>query len=54
MELASQIKAVENELKDLQNWVSVFEDEYDLDAEVVTKLREKIRSVALKVGNINC
>ncbi|MBD3319443.1 hypothetical protein GF342_06070 [Candidatus Woesearchaeota archaeon] len=54
MELADQLKAVENELKDLLNWVSVFEDEYDLDKEVVDKLKDKLRNVAEKVGNISC
>lgn len=37
---------VVDELRELRNWIAVFEEEYDLDEEVVQKLRERIDNVA--------
>jgi hypothetical protein len=53
MDITTQIKSCEQEIKDLMNWISVFEDEYDLPKEVVDKLRDKLHSIAGKVGNIS-
>jgi len=43
-------KEVENEIRDIINWIKVFEEEYDLPAEVVTQLRERLEGVAAKLG----
>ncbi|MFC1775016.1 hypothetical protein ACFLZN_01735 [Nanoarchaeota archaeon] len=45
---------VENQLRDLLNWVSVFAEEYDLPEEATHKLREKIELLAKTVGEIPC
>lgn len=37
---------VGDELRDLQNWVAVFEEEYDLPTEVVGELRSRIERVS--------
>ncbi|MBI2564608.1 hypothetical protein HYV79_01310 [Candidatus Woesearchaeota archaeon] len=50
----NEIKNVENELRDLMNWVAVFEQEYDLPREVVDKLLNKIHSIAKKIGWLRC
>ena len=51
---ASDLKAIENEIRDILNWVAVFEEEYDFDKEVVDKLKSKLESVAKKIGSISC
>lgn len=37
---------VANELRDLLNWVAVFEEEYDLPCEVNAELRDRIERVS--------
>ena len=54
MDIKDQVKSVENEVRDVVNWLSVFQEEYDLDDEVVEVLRERLQNVARKVGNIKC
>ncbi len=41
---------VENEIRDLINWIKVFEEEYDLPVEVVNQLRARLEKVAEKLG----
>ena len=48
----SDVKAIENEIRDILNWVAVFSTEYDLDDEVVTKLKSRLEVVAKKVGEL--
>jgi len=43
-------KEVENEIRDTINWIKVFEEEYDLPAEVVNQLRERLEGIATKLG----
>ena len=43
-------KEVENEVRDTINWIKVFEEEYDLPAEVVKQLRERLEAIATKLG----
>ena len=43
-------KQIANELRDLNNWIAVFSNEYDLPAEVVEELRSKIESISKKLG----
>ena len=43
-------KEVENEVRDTINWIKVFEEEYDLPAEVVNQLRERLEGIATKLG----
>ena len=47
---AEKIKEVEDQITDIINWVQVFEDEYNLDKEVVDTLRQKLEDVSAKVG----
>jgi len=41
---------VGNEIRDTINWIKVFEEEYDLPAEVVQQLRERLEGIATKLG----
>ncbi len=43
-------KEIENELRDIINWIKVFEEEYDLPAEVVNQLRTRLEGAAKKLG----
>ena len=43
-------KEVANEVRDIINWIKVFEEEYNLPAEVVNQLRSKLEGVATKLG----
>lgn len=43
-------KEVANEVRDIINWIKVFEEEYDLPAEVVNQLRTRLEGVAEKLG----
>ncbi len=43
-------KDVENEIRDIINWIKVFEKEYDLPAEVVEQLRSRLEGIATKLG----
>jgi t-SNARE complex subunit (syntaxin) len=47
-----EIRKVENRVRNLVNWVKVFEEEYDLDKEVVDTLRSKLEEIAVMVGNL--
>jgi hypothetical protein len=44
------IKEIENEIRDMINWVAVFETEYELPKEVVDKLKERLEGIASKLG----
>ena len=46
------VKAAEDKLRDIINWVEVFETEYKLDKEIVDTLRAKLEEAAVLVGNI--
>ena len=48
----NKIKAIENEIRDIINWIAVFEEEYELEKEVVDTLRKKLEIVANKVGSL--
>lgn len=43
-------KEVSDEIRDIINWIKVFEEEYDLPAEVVTQLRSRLDGIASKLG----
>jgi hypothetical protein len=43
-------KEVADQLRDTINWIKVFEEEYDLPAEVVSQLRQKLEGIAEKLG----
>lgn len=45
-----ELKEVENKLRDLINWVSVFDTEYDLPNEVKEKLQERLYEIANDLG----
>ncbi len=46
----AQIKGIENEIRDTINLLAVFEKEYDLPIEVTERLRERLESVAKRIG----
>jgi hypothetical protein len=46
-----KLKEAEDELRELMNWVSVFNTEYDLPAEVVEKLQKKLQKVSKIIGS---
>ena len=43
-------KEVTDQLRDTVNWIKVFEEEYNLPAEVVNQLRERLEGIAKKLG----
>jgi len=43
-------KQINNELRDLNNWIAIFEEEYDLPQEVVLQLQQKLQSISKKLG----
>lgn len=43
-------KEVSDEIRDIINWIKVFEEEYNLPAEVVTQLRSRLEAIAQKLG----
>ncbi len=51
---AAEVKSVEDEVRDLINWVAVFEKEYDIPKEATEELLNKLHSIAKKVGWLRC
>ena len=47
-----EIKDVENEIRDILNWISVFETEYNLPKEVVDQLKSRLEKLATDVGSL--
>ena len=43
-------KEVANEIRDIINWIKVFEEEYKLPAEVVSQLRTRLEGISGKLG----
>jgi len=43
---------VENDIRNIINWLAVFKEEYGIDEEAVDVLRQKLEKVAEKVGNL--
>ncbi|MBI5065728.1 hypothetical protein HZA97_05825 [Candidatus Woesearchaeota archaeon] len=50
----NEIKSVEDDVRDLINWVAVFEKEYDIPKEATEELLNKLHSIAKKVGWLRC
>ena len=48
------LQDIENEVRNLKNWVAVFAQEYSLPEEALNKLNEKVDQIAQKVGAITC
>ncbi len=48
------LKDVEDDLRDIINWVAVFEQEYDMPKEAVDTLTTRLREIARKVGWLHC
>jgi hypothetical protein len=48
----TEIRDIENEIRDIINWVSVFDTEYDLPSEVVEQLKSKLEKLATDVGSL--
>ncbi|MCK4670315.1 MAG: hypothetical protein KAT43_03850 [Nanoarchaeota archaeon] len=51
-ELDEQIKAAEDKLRDLKNWVAEFANEENLSEYAVGTLNERIDELAVLIGNI--
>ena len=43
---------VENDIRDLVNWLAVFQEEYGIDEEAVDVLRQKFERLAKKVSTL--
>lgn len=48
------VKEIEDELREIINWVAVFEQEYDIPAEVSDTLLKRLHNIAQKVGWLHC
>mgnify|MGYP001414153904 CR=1 FL=1 len=46
----AEIKDIANELRDIINWVVVFEKEYNIPKEAVDQLRSRLEKVAADIG----
>lgn len=46
------VKAIEDEIRDIVNWVSVFDTEYDLPEEVVSQLKDRLLKLAKDIGSL--
>ena len=47
----ADIKEIEDEIREIINWIKVFETEYKLPAEVVDQLRGRLESIASKISS---
>lgn len=47
---ANSFKKAADELRDILNWIAVFEEEYSLPAEVVSQLKDRLEKVATLLG----
>ncbi len=47
-----KLRAIENEIRDLKNWVAVFANEYDMPKEVVNKLQARLQRLAKDIANV--
>lgn len=47
---AKSFKKAADELRDILNWIAVFEKEYSLPAEVVSQLKDRLGKVANLLG----
>lgn len=47
---AKSFKKATDELRDILNWIAVFEEEYSLPAEVVSQLKGRLEKVANLLG----
>ena len=49
-----RLKEIEDALRDVINWVAVFNTEYDLPKEVVTQLKKKLQKIGklLEIGTL--
>lgn len=43
-------KKATNELREILNWIAVFEEQYNLPNEVVSQLRDRLEKVANLLG----
>lgn len=45
------IRIAADELRDLKNWIAIFDSEYDFPAEIKAELLERIEKIALALAN---
>ncbi len=48
------VRAAENCVRDIKNWLAVFKTEYDIDDEAVKVLHEKLDDIGSKMAGIKC
>ena len=48
----AKLKDIENDIRDITNWIAVFEEEYSLEKEVVDQLRSKLEAISSKIANL--
>ena len=48
-----KLREVQGDIRDLMNWVKVFEDEYDLQKEVVDTLRSRLQKISATLSGID-
>lgn len=46
----NNVVAVEDDIRDIINWLAVFQEEYSIAEEAVDVLRDKLEKLAKKVG----
>lgn len=47
-----QVQSIANDIRDLMNWITVFETEYDLPREVVDQLKSRLEKIAEDVREL--
>lgn len=47
---ALAIQRIADDIRDMHNWIAVFDTEYDLPREVVNKLHSKLQKIARTLG----
>lgn len=50
----STVKATADKLRDVKNWLAVFQEEYDIPAEAMETLSNKIDDIAKDLTDVHC
>jgi len=46
------LREAQSDIRDLINWVKIFEEEYDLEKEVITTLCSRLKKLSEKLAKI--
>lgn len=52
--IIESVRATENCVRDIKNWLAVFKTEYDIADEAVKVLHEKLDDIGSKIAGIKC